>query len=129
MLVLFTKVLTASGTHPASQPSGTAGFFLRGYIGCAVKLTSRLYLVPKLKMGSPTTPLPPISLHEEGSASDFTAITVRSCVCATVNVQTPVYKLVQLCHVFLSLKKVKKKYLNSPRKAGKKKDDGHEQGV
>ena len=30
MFVLFTKVQTACGAHPASKPSGTAGFFLEG---------------------------------------------------------------------------------------------------
>jgi len=84
----FHKVQTASGTHPASQPSGTADFILWGYIGCGVWLTSCFYLAPKLKIRGAITPRPPpISLYKEGSTRRFYLCYLRSSACANIDVQ------------------------------------------
>jgi hypothetical protein len=50
-LSLLQNVLTGSGAHPASYSVGKGSLFPRGYSGRDLRLTTYLYLVPRLEMG------------------------------------------------------------------------------
>jgi len=56
MMVFFSlhhRVQTGSEAHPASHPMGTGGLLTRDKSGRGVKLTTRIHLVPRLRIRLP----------------------------------------------------------------------------
>jgi hypothetical protein len=74
-LSLHHRVLTGSGAHPASSPVGSRGPFPGGK-ATEAKLTTHLYLVPRLRKRGAIPPLPKYAFMAGCSVKKSTGTTL-----------------------------------------------------